>query len=136
MRSRPLISGLAVVVAALTLLWGTTPAAEQPKPGGTLRVAFASDIHSGRFSLNREGPPGYETFWVSNNIHNQLVTLGPDYKIVPDLAKSWEIMGDGKEYVFHLHENVKFHDGTDCNAEAVKWNFDDMLQRGSKSWVY
>jgi ABC-type transport system substrate-binding protein len=106
-----------------------------PKYGGTLRVAYASDIHSGRFTLNRENPPGYETFWVSNNIHNALVTLGPDYEVVPDLAQSWEIIDKGKEYVFHLHENVKFHDGTDCDAEAVKWNFDDMLQRGSKSWV-
>ena len=85
---------------------------------------------AGAFTLNRENPPGYETFWVSNNTHNALVTLGPDYEIVPDLAKSWEIIDQGKEYVFHLHENVKFHDGTECDAEAVKWNFDDMLDQG------
>ncbi|MDH3604348.1 MAG: ABC transporter substrate-binding protein, partial [Candidatus Tectomicrobia bacterium] len=48
----------------------------------------------------------------------------------------WEIVGDGAEYIFKLHENVKFHDGTDCDAEAVKWNFDDMIKRGKKSWVY
>jgi ABC-type transport system substrate-binding protein len=107
-----------------------------PKSGGTLIVAYASDMHSGRFTLNRESPPGYETFWVSNNLHNQLVTLGPDYDIVPDLATSWEVIDKGKAYIFHLHENVKFHDGTPCDAEAVKWNFDDMLKRGSASWVY
>jgi peptide/nickel transport system substrate-binding protein len=83
-----------------------------PKYGGTLRVAFASDIHSGRFTMNRQTPPGYETFWVSNNTHNALVTLGPDYEVVPDLAKSWEVQGNGESYVFHLHENVVFHDGT------------------------
>jgi ABC-type transport system substrate-binding protein len=106
-----------------------------PKYGGTLRVAFASDIHSGRFTLNRETPPGYETYWVTNNTHNALITLGPNYETVPDLAKSWEIIDQGKEYIFHLHENVTFHDGTDCDAEAVKWNFDDLLSRGTKSWV-
>jgi peptide/nickel transport system substrate-binding protein len=107
-----------------------------PIRGGTLRVAYASDIHAGRFQLNRLAPPGYETYWVSNNIYNALVTLNPEFEIVPDLAKSWEIIDQGKEYIFHLHENVKFHDGTDCDAEAVKWNFDDMLTRQSGSWVY
>jgi peptide/nickel transport system substrate-binding protein len=99
-------------------------------------VAFASDIHSGRFTMNRQTPPGYETFWVSNNTHNALVTLGLDYEIVPDLAKSWEVQGNGEAYVFHLHENVLFHDGTPCDAEAVKWNFDDLLSREKTSWVY
>ena len=108
----------------------------KPKYGGTLRVAFASDIHSGRFTFNRENPPGYETFWVTNNTHNALVTLGPNYDIVPDLATSWEVIDKGKEYVFKLHEQVKFHDGTECDAEVVKWNFDDLLSRGNKSWVY
>ena len=46
------------------------------------------------------------------------------------------MIGKGKEHLFHLHENVKFHDGTDCEADAVKWNFDDMLERGPTSWVY
>ena len=55
---------------------------------------------------------------------------------MPDLAKSWEIIDQGKEYIFRLHENVSFHDGTLCDAEAVKWNFDDMLKQGSASWVY
>ena len=140
MKRRTFVSGAATLVGLSAVPWRGALAGHinegKPKHGGTLRVAFASDIHSGRFTMNRESPPGYETFWVTNNTHNALVTLGPDYNIVPDLAKSWEIIGDGKEYVFHLHEQVKFHDGTECDAEAVKWNFDDMLTRGTKSWVY
>ena len=136
MKRRSFIAGVTAAAGLATLPWRPAAAADSPKKGGTLKVAYASDIHSGRFTLNREGPPGYETFWVSNNIHNQLVTLGPKYDIVPDLAKSWEVIGNGKEYIFKLHENVKFHDGTPCDAEAVKWNFDDMIKRGKKSWVY
>jgi len=30
---------------------------------------------------------------------------------VPELAKSWEVLDEGKTYVFHLVEGVKFHDG-------------------------
>jgi ABC-type transport system substrate-binding protein len=136
MRSRALCSGIAVLVGIVTALVGLAMAGEQPKPGGTLRVAFGSDIHSGRFTLNRSSPTGYETFWVMNNTHNALVTLNQDFEIVPDLAKSWEVIDNGKAYVFHLHENIKFHDGTDADAEAVKWNFDQLLAQGPKAWVY
>jgi peptide/nickel transport system substrate-binding protein len=110
-------------------------AGEQPKHGGTLRIAFASDIHAGRFTLNRQGPAGAETGWIMQNTHNRLVTLDPQFKLAPDLAKSWEILEGGKVYVFHLHENVTFHDGTECDAEAVKWNFDTLLAQGKKAWV-
>ncbi len=140
MKRRTFVAGMTALAGVSALQRGSAFADHinggTPKYGGTLRVGFASDIHSGRFQLNRKGPPGYETFWVSNNTHNALVTLGPDYEIVPDLAKSWEVMGGGKAYVFHLHENVTFHDGTDCDAGAVKWNFDDMFERGPTSWVY
>jgi peptide/nickel transport system substrate-binding protein len=141
MQRRTFVAGTMALMGLTTLprrfaMAGHKGEAGTPKPGGTLHVAFASDIHAGRFQLNRLAPPGYETFWVSNNTHNALVTLDPEFNIVPDLAKSWEIIDQGKEYIFQLHENVTFHDGTACDAEAVKWNFDDMLQKGSASWVY
>jgi ABC-type transport system substrate-binding protein len=141
MQRRTLVTGATALAGLAALPWrlawaDATGTSGTPKYGGTLRVAFASDIHSGRFTMNRQTPPGYETFWVSNNTHNALVTLGPDYDIVPDLAHSWEVIDKGKEYVFHLHENVMFHDGTPCDAATVKWNFDDLLSREKTSWVY
>ena len=45
----------------------------------------------------------------------------------PGLAESWTISDDGTEYTFKLRKGVKFHDGTDFDAEAVKFNFDRML---------
>jgi len=44
-------------------------------------------------------------------------------KIEPCLATSWDVSADGKEIVFHLRKGVKFHDGTDFNANAVVFNF-------------
>jgi len=44
-------------------------------------------------------------------------------KIKPCLATSWEMSEDGKETTFHLREGVKFHDGTDFNADAVVFAF-------------
>ena len=40
------------------------------------------------------------------------------------LAESWELAADKSSYTFYLRKGVKFHDGTDFNAEAVKWNLE------------
>ena len=67
MKRRSFVRGMAAVAGLSAmpgkLTWVGHAAEAQPKPGGTLTVAYASDIHAGRFNLNREGPPGYETFW-------------------------------------------------------------------------
>jgi len=52
---------------------------------------------------------------------------------VPGLAASWTISEDGKVYTFNLRKDVKFHDGTPFNAEAVKFNIDRMLDPKTKS---
>src|SRR5215475_13017440 len=115
---------------------GTGPGwAQQPKTGGTLRMALAGDLTF--FNANQGPAPGLFTLWVENNIFNSLlaVTPPPELKIVPELAKSWDVLDNGKTYVFHLVEGVKFHDGTDFDAAAAKWNFDRILDPDVKSWV-
>ncbi|MBV8087746.1 MAG: ABC transporter substrate-binding protein, partial [Chloroflexi bacterium] len=55
--------------------------------------------------------------------YDTLVTLDKDLKIQPDLATSWD-QPDPKTYIFHLRSGVKFQDGTDFNADAVKFSLD------------
>src|SRR5216683_7930202 len=43
----------------------------------------------------------------------------------PGLAETYEQAADDKKtWIFHLRRGVKFHDGTDFNADAVIWNLD------------
>jgi peptide/nickel transport system substrate-binding protein len=108
--------------------------AQQPKSGGTLTVVHAVDVAH----LDIHTAPGYEMMWINENIHNGLVTLDKDLNIVPDVAKSWDISPDGLTYTFSLYEGVTFHDGSDVDAEAVKWNLEDYLnpKRGSGMRAY
>jgi len=49
-------------------------------------------------------------------------------KLVPGLATEWKVDAtDKKKWLFTLRRGVKFHDGSDFNADAVIWNFDKVL---------
>jgi peptide/nickel transport system substrate-binding protein len=66
-----------------------------------------------------------ESLRAIDQMFEGLVTLEPGTtEVVPGLATDWEVSDDGLEYTFNLEEGVKFHDGTDFNAEAVCFNFD------------
>jgi peptide/nickel transport system substrate-binding protein len=51
----------------------------------------------------------------------------------PGLASSWEISSDASAYTFHLRQDVKFHDGTAFDANAVKVTFDHIVDPNTKS---
>ena len=59
-----------------------------------------------------------------SNVFEGLTRFMGDGSIVPGLAESWDISDDGTVYTFHLHDGVKFHDGTTMDAEDVKFSLD------------
>jgi len=68
---------------------------------------------------------------VYANVFEGLTRYQADGSIVPALAKSWDISADGLVYTFHLHDGVTFHDGSDMNAEDVKFSLDRARAEGS-----
>jgi ABC-type transport system substrate-binding protein len=77
-----------------------------------------------------------ESFKVTVNIYETLINFGEkDVTLQPGLAKSWEPSEDGLTYKMQLEEGVKFHDGTDFNAEAVVKNF-ERWKAGADKFPY
>jgi peptide/nickel transport system substrate-binding protein len=124
-RIPPLCTAL---MLGLTLIWAL-PLMAQGR-GGVLRIGMtAADIpHTG-------GQPdqGFEGFrFIGFQLYDSLVRWDlsqgerlPD--LVPGLAESWEVNKDDPiKWIFHLRRGVKFHDGTDFNADAVLWNWDKI----------
>jgi peptide/nickel transport system substrate-binding protein len=103
---------------------GSAPpsSAGQPKAGGTLVVALPGDITRTDPALIDDSNSSY----VMTQVMEGLVALKPGTtsEVVPALAESWSLSPDGKTYTFKLRQGVKFHDGTDFDAEAVKFNYD------------
>ncbi len=58
------------------------------------------------------------------NVFEGLTRIGSRGEVLPALAESWTVSDDGKTYTFKLHTGVKFHDGTDFDAEDVKFSLD------------
>ena len=118
-------------VALLTALLSSHSATAET----TLRIAMtASDIptatglpNNGFEGMRFLGYPIFEglVLWDLTRT-DQLATLRPG------LAEKWEQdPSDNKTWIFHLRQGVKFHDGTDFNADAVIWNLDRYFNSDS-----
>ncbi len=66
------------------------------------------------------------------SIYDGLVNFDQLLSVVPGLATKWET-ADGASYVLTLRDGVKFHDGTDFNADSVVTNFKRLLDPATKA---
>ncbi|MEM0981683.1 MAG: ABC transporter substrate-binding protein [Cyanobacteria bacterium P01_H01_bin.58] len=63
------------------------------------------------------------SMYVHLQIYNYLLGNKPgSTELIPSLATEWSASEDGLTWTFNLREGVKFHDGSDFNAEAVVFN--------------
>ncbi|KMY85156.1 Dipeptide-binding ABC transporter [Candidatus Paraburkholderia calva] len=73
---------------------------------------------------------------VAKSFYQGLYGFDKDMKIQPVLAMSYEASPDAKVYTIHLRHDVKFHDGADFNADAVKAVFDRGTNPDNKLKLY
>lgn len=95
---------------------GDQPAAASASTGPS-RLVFAMARNAGPLNPHLYSP---NQMYAQEMVYESLVKYTKDGKVVPWLAESWEISEDGKAYTFKLRTDVKFSDGSDFDAEAVK----------------
>ena len=66
---------------------------------------------------------GIEHMQIGNQIYSGLIYADQNLEPKGDLAESWEISKDGREWTFQLRKGVKFHDGEDFTADDVIYNY-------------
>lgn len=98
--------------------------AQEPRTGGTLVVSLQNEptggLNAGIYRDAALYPPAI-------NIFNSLLRHGYDWSLLPDLAESWKISSDGREYTFQLRKDVKFHDGKPVTSADVKFSVEQIL---------
>jgi peptide/nickel transport system substrate-binding protein len=111
MKTRLLIMLLGIVF----LSWAQVA----PQPGGTLTIGSYGEPTGLIPWIETDGA----SHIVSLQIYEPLFVVDQDARVVPWLASSYEVSQDGKVYIFHLQQGVKWHDGQPFTAEDVECTF-------------
>lgn len=129
--SRRALLGATGLAAAPTLPadWAISPASAQAERVVRYGISM-TDIPQTTGQPDR-GAGAYQ--FTGYTLYDPLVAWEMDVadrpgKLVPGLATSWESdPADRRKWVFRLRQGVKFHDGSDFDADAVIWNFEKVL---------
>jgi peptide/nickel transport system substrate-binding protein len=112
--------------AATAIFGGSAALAETPS-----KVLVVGQIAEPK-SLDPAAVTAVNDFRILMNLYDGLVRYKDGaLEVEPALARSWKISPDNLTYTFALRDGVKFHDGSDFTADAVKFDFDRMLDEKS-----
>ena len=114
-------------IALLTVLALWPAFGSAAGPDNVLFVGWGQKVDN----LDPQTSRGNRNWWVLAELYDTLTVL-PDQSLqaAPQLAESWTISPDGKEYVFKIRKGVKFSTGNELNAHAVKLALDRLQTIG------
>jgi peptide/nickel transport system substrate-binding protein len=123
-RAMSMLLGMFGVAVPASL--ATAAAQEQ---GGTMAFAVTSDPETLDPHMTSNGA----AWTVFDRIYSSLIYQDIDLSYKGLLAESWELSEDNREITFKLREGVTFHDGSEFNADAVKYTFERLAEVGAKN---
>jgi peptide/nickel transport system substrate-binding protein len=101
--------------------------------GSNLNYFFTYDPRSLDPALSTDVPTGE----VVSLLFDNLTQFDADARLVPGLARTWEMDSTGRTYTFHLRSNARFHDGRPVKAADVRASILRALAPGTtggRSW--
>ncbi len=125
--SRTFLSKFALSCLAASAAAGTL-AFSAPASARTVTVAVSASFTS----LDPYDAPDILTRLASKSFYEGLFTFNSKMEPVPELAQGYETSPDAKVWTVTLKKGVKFHDGSEFTADAVKANFDRLLNPDNK----
>jgi len=104
--------------------WTTLVHASPSRYGGSLVEATSSDPKT----FNNIVSTDANSDAVTSLLFEGLTTVDPvTLKVIPNLAKSWQVSPNGLQWTFYLREDVKWSDGVKFNADDVVFTFNDLI---------
>jgi peptide/nickel transport system substrate-binding protein len=129
---RAFLAGAGALGAGLALAGSDRPAwAQTAKRGGQLRIAWIDTVDT----LDPHFTSSLGAIKIHDNVYNGILKVDFDGKRVsfkPDLVEKWD-MPNPTTHILTLRRGVKFHDGEECTAEAIKWNQERLRDPQVKS---
>lgn len=134
---RKMICLLLLSAVMLTAFAGCSDSGSADSGSREVTLTEGWDFSSGFYPvLTPERSTTYGFYLYAANFYETLINY-KDGKFVPGLAESWDISKDGLVYTFHLKKNIKFSDGAEFNAQAVKKNLEAIpVNLGSYNGSY
>ncbi len=99
------------------------------EPGGVYTEAAVGTVQN----LNPVLPESTTASDINRLIFSGLTRYNSRRQLVPDLATSWGVSGDGKTYTFHLRHGVKWHDGVPFTSADVAFTLTAIQNPDSRS---
>ena len=94
---------------------------------------FRYNEHSNISSLDPAFAKDQRNIWAVHQLYNGLVQLDDSLRVIPSIAKSWQISEDGKVYTFTLRDDVYFHEHSlfenDVTRLVTATDFEYSFQR-------
>ena len=94
---------------------------------------FRYNEHSNISSLDPAFAKDQRNIWAVHQLYNGLVQLDDSLRVIPSIAKSWQISEDGKVYTFSLRDDVYFHEhslfGNDATRLVTATDFEYSFKR-------
>ncbi len=102
------------------------PSLAAPPAPHALRVAWHV------FAVDPAEAEAFPSVEVVGQLFSGLVEQSPEMDVIPDVARSWEVLQGGRKYVFHLRDDVRWSDGKLVTAEDFEYAWKRILNPASR----